>query len=81
MRGAIQTVLLRQRIYNMLALSNDSIQDSNHVQLDLYVQVAPNDIGLSLGGVVLVRPPRVHQPLLYLGFSLWDVNTLAELTH
>jgi len=56
-----------------------TVLEAGGYPLDLYVAPAPNDGGLALGGIWAVAPPFVRQPLQYLGFRLWDLDTLDEL--
>ena len=51
----------------------------NEIGLGFFVPPAPNDCGLSVGGLYSVTPPWVRQPLQYLGFELWDKLNLGEL--
>ena len=39
---------------------------------------APNDAGLAVGAVWSIYPPTRQQPLQYLGFRLWDMDTLDQ---
>ncbi|CAK9067242.1 Nodulation protein NolO [Durusdinium trenchii] len=45
----------------------------------LHVPAAPNDCGLSVGGLWAHIPPPVQQPLPYLGFRLWDEDKLESI--
>ena len=48
----------------------------NQVGLGFYVPPAPNDGGLTVGGLWSATPPRVRQPLQYMGFELFDIDNL-----
>eukprot|EP00438_Fugacium_kawagutii_P012853 Skav225691 [mRNA] locus=scaffold2526:93059:94541:- [translate_table: standard] len=48
---------------------------------DVYVPPGPGDSGLAIGAVWSVFPPTVHQPLQYLGFRLFDKETLEDEAH
>ena len=73
--GCALNVLANQRIYDLV--TNGSSGSANSV-LDVYVPPAPNDSGLSLGATWSVAPPKVRQPLQYLGFPLWDEGMLPR---
>lgn len=45
-------------------------------KVEVYVPPAPSDAGLVVGGLWSVAPPKVHHPLEYLGFRLWDEEIL-----
>eukprot|EP00434_Breviolum_minutum_P019704 symbB.v1.2.017383.t1/scaffold1357.1/size159079/1 len=65
-------------------LANQLIHDSIVVKstgnpMGIYVPAAPNDSGLTVGGVwALVQPPR-GQSVQYAGFRLWDGDQLDEV--
>ncbi|CAK9050006.1 unnamed protein product [Durusdinium trenchii] len=63
--GCALNVLANQRIY-------DTFTADTAAPLGFYVPPVPNDSGLSLGALWSIAPPRVRQPLQYLGFPLWD---------
>ncbi|CAL1143546.1 unnamed protein product [Cladocopium goreaui] len=73
--GCALNVLANQRIYDLV--TNGSSGSAGSV-LDVYVPPAPNDSGLSLGATWSVAPPKVRQPLQYLGFPLWDEGRLLR---
>lgn len=75
--GCALNVLANQRIYDLVTNSSSSGSSVSSV-LDVYVPPAPNDSGLSLGATWSVAPPKVRQPLQYLGFPLWDEATLPR---
>eukprot|EP00438_Fugacium_kawagutii_P034372 Skav204877 [mRNA] locus=scaffold2602:44188:45960:+ [translate_table: standard] len=55
-------------------VANQYIQDT--LGMEVFVPSAPNDCGLSLGGLFSVAPPVQRQPMQYLGLRLWDLEDL-----
>ncbi|CAE7527458.1 nolO [Symbiodinium natans] len=70
--GCALNVLANQRVHDTLQAGGVDGADS----LDVWVPPSPNDGGLAIGGLWSVAPPMARQPLQYLGFSLWDAESL-----
>eukprot|EP00438_Fugacium_kawagutii_P023135 Skav208792 [mRNA] locus=scaffold931:433694:435232:- [translate_table: standard] len=71
--GGALNVLTNQLVRETLT-SFTSAVDSH--PFDVYVPPSPGDSGLSVGAIWSVFPPTVRQPLQYLGFRLFDEETL-----
>ena len=56
-------------------LANQLVHDTLS-GVEVWVPPSPNDGGLSVGGLWTVAPPLARQPLQYLGFRLWDAESL-----
>jgi len=56
--------------------ANQFIEDN--LGLQIFVPSAPNDCGLSVGGVFSLTPPVRRQAMQYLGFRLWDLEILEQ---
>ena len=67
--GCALSIRTNQLLYDRLS----------EIGLGFFVPPAPNDCGLSVGGLYSVTAPWVRQPLQYLGFELWDKLHLGEL--
>ncbi|CAK8991133.1 Nodulation protein NolNO [Durusdinium trenchii] len=75
--GCALNVLTNQIIRETLTSFTSEMPDSSKPK-DVYVPPAPNDAGLAIGAVWSLFPPTVQQPLQYLGFRLFDLETLGE---
>ena len=74
--GCALNVLVNQLIRDNLTEATSEEPDLSKPQ-DVHVPPAPNDSGLTVGGVWAVAPPTgPRQRLQYLGFRLWDAETL-----
>ena len=67
--GCALSIRTNQRLYDRLIAAG----------LGFFVPPAPNDCGLTVGALYSVTPPRVRQPLQYIGFELWDLHNLEKL--
>jgi len=67
--GCALSIRTNQRLYDRLISAG----------LGFFVPPAPNDCGLTVGALYSVTPPRVRQPLQYIGFELWDLHNLEKL--
>lgn len=80
--GCALNVLVNQLVYDTLTGRNLSTvshdEEMKRQPLDVYVPASPNDGGLAVGGLYAVAPPLVRQPLQYLGFRLWDEESLED---
>eukprot|EP00933_Yihiella_yeosuensis_P030793 TRINITY_DN24362_c0_g1_i8.p1 TRINITY_DN24362_c0_g1~~TRINITY_DN24362_c0_g1_i8.p1 ORF type:complete len:670 (+),score=99.67 TRINITY_DN24362_c0_g1_i8:273-2012(+) len=77
--GSALNVLANQYIRETLTQASQtgsSSRRSPKKPLDVYVPPAPNDAGLTVGGIWAVTPPRFPQSLQYVGFRLFDENLL-----
>eukprot|EP00746_Dinoflagellata_sp_MGD_P078995 gnl/MRDRNA2_/MRDRNA2_31557_c0_seq1.p1 gnl/MRDRNA2_/MRDRNA2_31557_c0~~gnl/MRDRNA2_/MRDRNA2_31557_c0_seq1.p1 ORF type:complete len:681 (-),score=100.96 gnl/MRDRNA2_/MRDRNA2_31557_c0_seq1:265-2307(-) len=72
--GCALNVLVNQRFH-------DSIQAIYPPwgPLDLYVPPAQGDEGIVVGALYAAQPPLARQPLQYMGFRLFDEETLNEI--
>jgi len=70
-------------LVNQLVRKNLTMAGSNDVYMpyDVYMPPAPNDEGLSVGGLFAIDPPSAPQALQYLGFRLWDEEVLEQEVH
>eukprot|EP00439_Symbiodinium_sp_Y106_P021694 s8167_g2.t1 len=73
--GCALNVLANQRVYDFLEKEGG---EAGAGSVEVWVPPSPNDGGLSIGGLWSVAPPLARQPLQYLGFSLWDSESLEE---
>ena len=67
--GCALSIRTNQRLYDRLISAG----------LGFFVPPAPNDCGLTAGALCSVTPPRVRQPLQYIGFELWDLHNLEKV--
>ncbi|CAE7498570.1 novN [Symbiodinium natans] len=76
--GCALNVVVNQLIRDNLTEAMS--EEPNHSKpQDVYVPPAPNDSGLTVGGIWSVLPPTgPRQKLQYLGFRLWDLETLDK---
>ena len=70
--GCALNVLANQLVHDTLQAGNDEDRPG----VDVWVPPSPNDGGLSIGGLWSVTPPPARQNLQYLGFRLWDEESL-----
>ncbi|CAE7041064.1 nolO [Symbiodinium sp. CCMP2592] len=77
-RSLIQDLLERLTPHHK---ANQYIHDwlentSEYNDVGVYIPPAPSDCGVAVGGMYSVTPPAHPQKLQYLGFRLWDEDTL-----
>ncbi|CAE7949189.1 unnamed protein product, partial [Symbiodinium sp. KB8] len=70
MGGCALNVQANQYIHDWLENS------SEYKDVGVYIPPAPSDCGVAVGGMYSVTPPVLPQKLQYLGFRLWDEETL-----
>ena len=77
--GCALNVVVNQQVRDSLTEATSERPNPMKPQ-DVYVPPAPNDSGLTVGGVWAVSPPAgPRQKLQYLGFHLWDLEILDLL--
>eukprot|EP00438_Fugacium_kawagutii_P007388 Skav202179 [mRNA] locus=scaffold3078:179121:191066:- [translate_table: standard] len=80
--GGALNVLLNQVIRETLASSAGQMEAMDQNPRDVYIPPGPGDSGLTIGAIWSVVPPTGrHQPLQYLGFRLFDEETLEDEAH
>eukprot|EP00439_Symbiodinium_sp_Y106_P038770 s2117_g4.t1 len=70
MGGCALNVQANQYIHDWLE------NTSEYNDVGVYIPPAPSDCGVAVGGMYSVTPPAHPQKLQYLGFRLWDEETL-----
>ena len=79
--GCALNVIVNQLIRDTLTEATSEQPNLSKPQ-EVYVPPAPNDSGLTVGGIWSVSPPTgARQKLQYLGFRLWDVEALDATAH
>ncbi|CAE6967053.1 nolO [Symbiodinium sp. CCMP2592] len=77
--GCALNVVVNQQVRDSLTEATSERPNPMKPQ-DVYVPPAPNDSGLTVGGVWAVSPPAgPRQKLQYLGFQLWDLEILERM--
>ena len=76
--GCALNVITNQAIRETLTSFTSMMPDRDSRPQDVYVPPAPNDSGLAVGAIWSLFPPTVRQPLQYLGFRLFDEETLES---
>lgn len=78
--GCALNVITNQLVQDRLTAAGGQLSPSEarRAPLEVFSPPAANDGGLAVGALWTLAPPLTRQPLQYLGFPLWDEDTLED---